>query len=310
MPEQVFFFITQQCNIRCITCYALESLGKMNDLDYNSKINIIHHYKKLGATKLTLLGGEPTLDPDLPDIIVEAKKIGFEFVRINTNGLFNTNLLSNEKFKNIDLICFSIDGSNDYVNNRIRKHGSLKNTLSNIRQAKKYGYEVRVNVTVTSLNVDNVFDLITLAEEEGASLIYFNIVMLMGEALKNEELEVRPKKWLEVYNRVLSNHNNYSIKIKIPPCFSATDELKYHKSHGHKCIIPEKSRVYVTSNGDVFGSIVHMDNTNYRIGYFKNDKYFKCREINVNNSLYCKYITCNSNGYYPLCIHYKTKLNY
>ena len=310
MLEQIFFYITKKCNIRCITCYALEPLSKAKDLGYDSQIKILQYFSNQGATKLSLLGGEPTLHQRLPDIIVEAKNIGYNFVRINTNGLFNKELLLNEKFKNVDLICFSIDGATNQINNKIRKNGSLKNTLINMRYAKINGYEIRVNVTITSFNINNVFEIIKLAEDEGASLIYFNVVMLMGEALHNKELVVLPNKWIEVYNKVLGRHNDFSIKIKIPPSFSNYENLQLHKQNGHKCIIEDKSRVYVSSNGNVFNSIVYMDNSKYRIGCFENDNYFEHKNGCSNNSLYCEHLKSNSSAYFPLCIHYKTKLNY
>lgn len=310
MLEQIFFFITNKCNIKCVTCYALEPLNKGAELDHNSKIGILSYFRQLGATKLSLLGGEPTLYLKLPDIISKAKEIGYSFVRINTNGLFNRKLLYNKDFKKLDLICFSIDGATNSINNKIRINSDLNTVIRNMRLAKDVGYEIRINSTITSLNIENIFDIIKLAEKEGVSLIYFNVVMLMGEALKNKGIAVSPLKWLDTYDRIVKYHNDFSVKIKIPPSFSSKENLNFHSFHGHKCIVEENNRLYISSNGDVFSSLVLMDKKDYSIGYFKDGIFNQVTTNFSNHSPYCKYLKCIDEDFYPLCIHYKTKLNY
>ena len=41
----------------------------------------------VGPSNLQLSGGEPTLRDDLPEIVEIARRIGYSFIQVNTNGL-------------------------------------------------------------------------------------------------------------------------------------------------------------------------------------------------------------------------------
>jgi MoaA/NifB/PqqE/SkfB family radical SAM enzyme len=310
MLDQVFFFVTPKCNINCITCYANGTLSGKSELKHKDKIELLKYFRKIGAKKLTLLGGEPTQYPLLGEIIYNAKKEGYNFLRINTNGLFDKKLLLDENFSKLDVICFSIDSHIPQMNDFIRKNGNLVKTIENLKHAKKYNYEIRINSTITSLNIDHTEEIIKLAENEGAEVIYFNVVMMMGNANKNKELSVNPAKWLKIYDRIIETKLNYKIRIKIPPSFSNEGNLKLHQDNGHKCIASENKRVYITTNGDIYNSIVFIDNEKYRIGHYHNKEVFINQEKIKSTQSYCEFLSCNNTAYYPLCIYYKTKLNY
>ena len=88
-PEQVFLYISRRCNARCNNCYAcpLPACHIGADIPLEDAASILTHYRALGASKATFLGGEPTMHNQLPDMIVLAKMCGYDLVRINTNGM-------------------------------------------------------------------------------------------------------------------------------------------------------------------------------------------------------------------------------
>src|SRR4030095_4796214 len=94
--EQVFLYVTQKCNIRCVTCYALDHLERDADLDDAGLLRILETQRAEGAWRLSFLGGEPTVHPRLREIAAAARGLGFEFVRVNTNGMFSTRWLEAE----------------------------------------------------------------------------------------------------------------------------------------------------------------------------------------------------------------------
>lgn len=76
----------------------------------------------MGASKLTLLGGEPTLydNKRLLEIIKYSKKIGYKYIKIDTNGIFNKNILYKPDFHLLNEISFSLDGPSPSVNDKVR----------------------------------------------------------------------------------------------------------------------------------------------------------------------------------------------
>ena len=94
------------CNCKCDWCYAQKMLAKHRcmDLQYAKQIVSYLHDKKIQT--ITLIGGEPTIYPNLVELIRYIKSLGIK-VRLATNG---------KRFKNKvfaqQIVSSKIDGIN------------------------------------------------------------------------------------------------------------------------------------------------------------------------------------------------------
>lgn len=80
--------VTKRCNLECSTCFAYGGEGK--DLSLDQIENMMDFYIEAEDGKAEILqisGGEPTLHPDILEIIQMAKKKGIQYVMLNTNGI-------------------------------------------------------------------------------------------------------------------------------------------------------------------------------------------------------------------------------
>ncbi len=110
--RQVFLYLVDKCNLNCVQCLYKLDIGfqvEKKEIDFEDAVKLISDFKEMGAKKLTLMGGEPTLYKSLLELIKKSKELGYEYVRIDTNGQFNSSLLEKEEFKMLDEITFSID---------------------------------------------------------------------------------------------------------------------------------------------------------------------------------------------------------
>ena len=95
-------FITNDCNLKCRGCLARNIMG-------DDKANIsIEEYKNVitkavakGCQRITLIGGEPLLHPNLRELIQENKKLGIK-TTIYTNGYHLNNYIE-EDFKDVTI---------------------------------------------------------------------------------------------------------------------------------------------------------------------------------------------------------------
>jgi hypothetical protein len=83
--------VTNACNLQCSICFAhagkigylymptLEQIGEIMD---NLRLN-----RPVPPPAIQLSGGEPTLRPDLIEIVKMAKQKGFRHIEVNTNGI-------------------------------------------------------------------------------------------------------------------------------------------------------------------------------------------------------------------------------
>jgi MoaA/NifB/PqqE/SkfB family radical SAM enzyme len=272
---------------------------------------MLRQFRAQGATRLSFLGGEPTVNPRLSESAVAAKAMGFRFVRVNTNGMFRPSWLQDQRTRSIDAICFSIDGSTPAVNDAIRKGSRLTRVVDAMQQAARLGYDVRANMTVTSANVDQVADVIALVQQSGGAEINLNVMFEMGYAAGRDDLAVPRDRWRLVYEHLQRHHADFTIRIKVPPAFALPSEIGGHRAAGHRCVAADGSRVYVASNGDVFTCLTMMDDRERRTAEYVMGRIRPVRTADWPARVhdYCHFVKLPTAGALPLCIFHKSRLN-
>lgn len=85
--RNVYLYITEACQLRCEHCYMGERLERALKMPFDQIIRVLTTWRKMGGSKLTVLGGEPTLHPDYIDVIRYATALGYEHVITTSNGL-------------------------------------------------------------------------------------------------------------------------------------------------------------------------------------------------------------------------------
>ncbi|MCT4535161.1 radical SAM (seleno)protein TrsS [Halodesulfovibrio sp.] len=82
--------VTWKCNLSCPVCFASaeNSSNARTDPTKSEIFQLLEStMQTTGGCNLQFSGGEPTIRDDLPELVAEAKRIGFPFVQINTNGV-------------------------------------------------------------------------------------------------------------------------------------------------------------------------------------------------------------------------------
>lgn len=82
--------ITQKCNLTCPTCYAASSPQNddfMELEEYSELLDTLREKEHGDADVLQISGGEPSLHPDMLEMVRIAYKKGFKQVYVNTNGI-------------------------------------------------------------------------------------------------------------------------------------------------------------------------------------------------------------------------------
>lgn len=113
-------------------------------------LTLLAKFRENGASKLSLLGGEPTLygrrtdNEPLPFIVRCARELGYSYIRLVSNGLFPHALLDEPDLKLLDEITFSIDGDTAEMHDHLRGKGTFIRTCRSVRAAVARGYDVQI----------------------------------------------------------------------------------------------------------------------------------------------------------------------
>ena len=149
----------RNCNLACSWCYAQDFFEVSNKMDYELAKKMIDICVTAGVRKFFLIGGEPTIYPELFKIIGYIATFNLEVV-IVTNGL----LLGNEEFcKKIEQVGYSkihfgisLKGASDaeYVKN-CKKNG-FELVLQGISNCERYGFNYSLSYVLTAENIDEI----------------------------------------------------------------------------------------------------------------------------------------------------------
>lgn len=161
LPCSVLLEVTNRCNLHCAVCFADSGRGETEELSLEKIRWLLERaIAAVGPSNLQLSGGEPTLRDDLPEIIEIARKVGYSFIQVNSNGLrlaSDKNYLGRLLSAGLSSVFLQFDGVDDEINRSLRGRKLLDQKLNAIRNCGETGLGVvLVPTLVRGLNTDSV----------------------------------------------------------------------------------------------------------------------------------------------------------
>lgn len=182
-PLLVHYYITDKCNAKCEFCGIWKTNGnesaKIEDVSRN-----LAAARNLGAKFVDFTGGEPLLNPNLPQFLETAKKLNF-ITSVTTNALLfekYAQILSGK----IDLLHFSIDGTRE-IHDKIRGVKSFDKLIDAVAIALKNKLYPDLLFTYTDENIDCVREVYEIARKNKLVLILDPVFSTNGEEIISAE---------------------------------------------------------------------------------------------------------------------------
>jgi len=162
------FEVTQRCNLQCPVCFA--DAGKVQENDPTME-ELLEQMKLLrdayGPCNIQLSGGEPTLRDDLPDIINNARSLGYTFFQLNTNGIrlaHDLDYVKTLKEAGLSTVFLQFDGTKDEIYRKLRGKDLMAIKQKAIENCGRHKLGVvLVPTLVPGINTDNIGDIIHYA---------------------------------------------------------------------------------------------------------------------------------------------------
>jgi cyclic pyranopterin phosphate synthase len=161
--------LTDRCNMRCVYCMPEEMTFSPRDelLTAGEILTVARAARDLGFDKIRLTGGEPTVRPELSDIVRGISALGFRAISMTTNGLRLRELARPLKEAGLERVNVSVDTLDAVKFRRITRWGKLETVLEGIRAAEAARLvPIKINaVVVRGYNDEDVSDLAALTLE-------------------------------------------------------------------------------------------------------------------------------------------------
>ena len=177
-PLKVYLEITNRCNLDCQVCYVPKG---PSDMGYAQATALIDGIADTDAIGVQLLGGEPTLHPDLSRLCAHIADGGLK-TELVTNGYLSPDELIRSLAGTVGLVVVSIDGTEHTHDALRRRRGSFLRARESLVRYTEAGFDTSVLMTLNRANFREVGQVRELA-------------MSVGSRFKLKRMLARPE-WL------------------------------------------------------------------------------------------------------------------
>lgn len=200
IPNLMSFAINDDCNAACKHCSFYEGVDdKDRDVITTEQAKkIIADAQALGVSVINIVGGEPTLRSDLPELIRSADK-SLSTVVMFTNGSVLSEKAKELRDAGLDGVYISIDSSDPMKHDKLRRHGGLfEKAMKGIQEAKRVGFTVGISACITpeSYKDGELDKIVELGKKAGVHEIIIFDAMPTGRFKFRDDL-VDNNDWIE-----------------------------------------------------------------------------------------------------------------
>lgn len=302
-PEGVNINVTENCNSRCVTCYAWKNRS-VGELTTEEIKDALRQLRDIGVTTAIFVGGEPLIRRDIMDLLKESRRLKFETRMVVTNGLLLEDKAKELLESGITHISVSVDGignSNEIIRG---VSGNFEKSLRGIRAIQEIKKDMGSDVTVTLIttillnqNVDEIAQLIEVSRKLG---VYWDFNLLdpnlpIFEGIPFSKLLVKSEEKIDKTIDYLKK-----VRTESPELISSCDHileyarnyLKGKKQNNIHCVHGYKL-IYLGAHGEVHPGCWAMEpagnlRENKLSDIIKSQKYRRLAEkIYMNDCLGC-----------------------
>ncbi|MEV6985594.1 radical SAM protein [Sphaerisporangium sp. NPDC051017] len=252
--RNVYLYITEACQLRCGSCYMGARLERALKMPFEQiRANLVA-WRQMGGSKLTILGGEPTLHPRYEDTIRLAGQLGYEHVITTSNGLRP----ARRKFARLQPTDFayvqiSLDGGSPATHDVVRGHGTFAETLETAGELAQRGFDTRIICTVNKANQGDCLNLLDIADDLGVSLVKYHVFSVIGRGHGNENWGMRPREWLDFCDRLPAAAAGHRTRVWYQPTFARREEMPRYEAEGYRgCIGRTLDRISIFPDGRAY----------------------------------------------------------
>lgn len=174
LPINGTFELTPRCNFNCKMCYVHlteeEQRQRGKELTAAQWLQLGEEAKQAGTVFLLLTGGEALLRPDFPEIFQGLKKKGL-FITVNSNGLLlEKDILQLFKNDPPTRVNISLYGMSNETYEQQCGLPVYDRVLTNIKNLRETGIDVKVSMSVTPDNSQDLQAVYDQAKELGVHM--------------------------------------------------------------------------------------------------------------------------------------------
>ncbi|OZJ03334.1 hypothetical protein BZG36_04225 [Bifiguratus adelaidae] len=188
--------LTERCNLRCTYCMPAEGvdLTPTNELLTTEEIiRLARLFVQQGVTKIRLTGGEPTVRPDIIELVAELgklKHLGLKHIAMTSNGIALKRKLPKLVENGMDGLNLSLDTLDSNKFEIITRRRGFENVLGSVDQAIDLGMKsVKINcVVIRGVNDREVPDFVAFTQKKPVNVRFIEYMPFDGNKWNSDKL--------------------------------------------------------------------------------------------------------------------------
>ena len=187
-PLALIAELTHRCPLHCVYCSnPLEMQSRSNELSTETWSRVFLEAAQLGVLQADFTGGEPLARTDIVDLVRAARAAGL-YINLITSGLpLDETKLASLVAAGLDHIQLSFQGAREEISNEISGAKSYAQKLRVLEWVKQHRVALTLNFVIHRRNIDQLEEMVALAETSSATRIEFANVQYYGWAFANRE---------------------------------------------------------------------------------------------------------------------------
>jgi len=193
--KSIYLHVAKACNLRCSYCYFSARYPLPDEMSTDEFADLCSDMATVCPQKVIFTGGEPLLRTDILDLLYGLRDADSEHrvLRcLNTNGHLVTKELSRKLVGLADEVRVSLDAMPER-NDAQRGKGNFDAAMRALEYFRSAGFDPKVLVTVTSINLPDLEELICYLIERNITRINLNYFRPIGRGKGRLDWQVNIK---------------------------------------------------------------------------------------------------------------------
>jgi len=222
-------YLNFSCNQRCIHCFNSDEFRSSHkDLEFKTVAETLFKMRKEGYNWLSLLGGEPTVYPDIFKVVSLAKNLGYRRILTFSNAQKYSDKLFVSHIKKSGLTdgVISVFGHTKELHESVTcVPGSFDKVIKAINNLKRKKINIMIVLVLNALNYKYFPEIVKFFLNKGIKHYMFFALKYQGRMNDNEAMSKMAVKLSVAFSRIDEVHEIFKKRklrfptiVHVPPC--------------------------------------------------------------------------------------------
>ena len=206
-PYTLIAELTYRCPLRCPYCSNPTNLAAHDgELSTDEWTRVLGEAEALGVVQVHFTGGEPLARKDLEQLVARARELEL-YSNLVTSGVpLTKERLAGLAERGLDHVQVSIQSARPERADVIAGYAAHAQKIQVMRWVTELGLPLTMNVVLHRANLDEVDELVALAEDVGASRLELANTQYVAWALSNRDALLPTREQLEQAGEAAAKH--------------------------------------------------------------------------------------------------------